>query len=236
VPDAADVVRLAAALIASNGGLAEGAGLPATPLYLRAPDVTAAPARRQSEAASCNDAVALRAAGAFDLDILAALHAACFADAWSVRAMAALLATPGTFALIAAAGGEPAGFVMARVAAEEAEVLSLCVLPAHRRGGIGRRLLDRAGALAVQRGAAALFLEVAEDDPGARQFYAASGFAQVGRRADYYRRPAGRRASALVLRRQLPNWSQRREDSVGDPLDFPLPPLDTARRKRNRLQ
>ncbi|MBX6324268.1 MAG: tRNA (adenosine(37)-N6)-threonylcarbamoyltransferase complex dimerization subunit type 1 TsaB [Rhodospirillaceae bacterium] len=43
VPDAADVARLAAALVAANGGRAEGAGLPASPVYLRAPDVGPAP-------------------------------------------------------------------------------------------------------------------------------------------------------------------------------------------------
>jgi tRNA threonylcarbamoyladenosine biosynthesis protein TsaB len=40
VPDAADVARLAAMLVARNGGRADGAGLPASPLYLRAPDVS----------------------------------------------------------------------------------------------------------------------------------------------------------------------------------------------------
>jgi tRNA threonylcarbamoyladenosine biosynthesis protein TsaB len=44
LPDAADVVRLAVQLVADNGGRTQGAGLPPRPLYLRAPEVTLAPA------------------------------------------------------------------------------------------------------------------------------------------------------------------------------------------------
>jgi tRNA threonylcarbamoyladenosine biosynthesis protein TsaB len=43
LPDAADVARIAVALVAGNGGRAQGVGLPASPLYLRAPDVSVVP-------------------------------------------------------------------------------------------------------------------------------------------------------------------------------------------------
>lgn len=128
--------------------------------------------------------------------------------------MAALLATPGTFALLALVEGQPAGFVMARVAAQEAEVLSLCVLLQHRRRGIGRSLLTEAGERARGRGAETMFLEVAEDDAGARRFYDAAGFVPVGRRPGYYRRAGGARAAALVLRRQLGHWSQPGQETL----------------------
>jgi [ribosomal protein S18]-alanine N-acetyltransferase len=151
-------------------------------------------------------AATLRDVGPFDVETLAALHAACFADAWSAAAMAALLTTPGTFSVLALTADQPAGFAMARVAAEDAEILSLCVLPRARRRGIGAALMVRVGASARQRGARAMFLEVAEDDSGARRFYQIAGFVEVGRRPGYYRRGDGRRANALVLRRQLEDW------------------------------
>jgi ribosomal-protein-alanine N-acetyltransferase len=46
---------------------------------------------------------------------------------------------------------------------------------------------------------APVILEVAADNPAARALYARAGFREVGRRRNYYRRPA-RRADALILR------------------------------------
>ncbi len=128
---------------------------------------------------------------------LAALHAAAFppADRWGADAIALMLDLPGTFAL-----HRPGqGFVLARVAAGEAEILTLAVHPEARRQGHGAALLAGAMASAVARGATAMFLEVAEGNAAARALYAAAGFAEVGRRRRYY--PDG--GDALVLRRDL---------------------------------
>ncbi len=139
-------------------------------------------------------------AGAAHLDLLAALHAACFEDAWDEGALVGLLATPGAFALIMNdAADEPAGFVIARAAAAECEMLSIGVVPEARRQGYGRHLLTAFVAHARELGAGELFLEVAEDNRPARALYATAGFAQVGRREGYYRGAAGARA-ALVMR------------------------------------
>ncbi len=128
---------------------------------------------------------------------LAALHAAAFppADRWGADAIALMLELPGTFAL-----HHPGqGFVLARVAAEEAEILTLAVHPDARRQGHGAALLMGAMAGAVARGATAMFLEVAEGNAAARALYAAAGFAEVGRRRRYY----ADGGDALVLRRDL---------------------------------
>jgi len=76
------------------------------------------------------------------------------------------------------------------------------VLPAWRRRGIGRALLDSVVAEAQRRRAGSLVLEVATENAPARLLYAACGFAQVGRRPRYYRRADGR-ADALILRRAV---------------------------------
>jgi ribosomal-protein-alanine N-acetyltransferase len=146
----------------------------------------------------------IRPLGAFELAALAALHAACFADAWEEAALAALLAMPGGFALIAEADAASGagGFVIARAAAGEAEILSLGVRPDLRRRGLGGALLQAAVAEATGRGAGRLFLEVAADNWPARALYLANGFAQVGKRPDYYRRP-GASALALVLAKDI---------------------------------
>ena len=141
--------------------------------------------------------ITVEAADAAHADALAAIHAAAFpaGERWDAGAMAGQLAQPGVFGFIAATGG----LVLARVAADEAEVLTLGVMPAARRTGLGRALLDQAMAAAAARGAAWMLLEVADANVAGRALYAASGFAVVGRRRRYY--PGG--GDALVLRAAL---------------------------------
>jgi [ribosomal protein S18]-alanine N-acetyltransferase len=130
-------------------------------------------------------------------DALAAIHAAAFreAEVWSAAVLAGQLAQPGNFALIDPAGG----MLLARVAADEAEILTLAVAPASRRGGIGLGLVAAAMRHAAADGAVAMFLEVASGNAAARALYEKAGFVRVGRRARYY--PQG--GDALVLRAEI---------------------------------
>ena len=123
---------------------------------------------------------------------MAAIHAAAFpsGDRWDMTAMADLLAMPGALGCIDARGG----FILARSAGGEAEILALAVLPEARRCGLGRALLD---CVLARTGGSPVFLEVAADNAAAMALYLAAGFAECGRRRDYY---AGGR-DALVLRR-----------------------------------
>lgn len=136
--------------------------------------------------------------------MVAALQQACFPeDPWDEASVATLTAPPAGFAVIALdVQDQPVGFVMARVAAEDAEILAIGVLPQARQGGVGRLLVEAAVAGSGDLGATALFLEVAEDNQAAWTLYKACGFFSVGRRPGYYKRPDGR-VAALVLRRNL---------------------------------
>ncbi|MEX0759370.1 MAG: ribosomal protein S18-alanine N-acetyltransferase [Tistlia sp.] len=146
----------------------------------------------------------VRPLAATDLDLLAGLHRDCFPhDPWNRRALAEVLAMPGAGGwLIAEAGESALGFLLVRRAADEAEILSFGVAPAHRREGLGGRLLETALAALAAQGAARLFLEVAIDNAAARRLYERLGFLQVGRRAGYLSAPDGPR-DALVLARRL---------------------------------
>ena len=108
---------------------------------------------------------------------LAVLHAACFPDPWNAAAISALLVAPGTFAY-----AHEDGFVLARVAGGEAEILTLAVAPAARGRGLGHALLRAAIVRAQELGAETMFLEVGADNPAARALYAALGFTKVGDR------------------------------------------------------
>ena len=128
---------------------------------------------------------------------LAAIHAACFSEreAWGAAAIGLQLAMPGAFGFVAG----DAGMILARIAADEAEVLTLAVLPEARRHGGGRALLAAVMAEARRRGAASLTLEVAIDNIAARTLYERADFTQIGRRNRYY----ADGADALVLRAVL---------------------------------
>jgi ribosomal-protein-alanine N-acetyltransferase len=121
--------------------------------------------------------------------VLAALHAASFppGECWDAPAMLVLLEMPGCFAgLHLRHGQEPCGMTLMRVAADEAELLSIAVLPAARGQGVGRVLLEEAMTEAQRRGAARMFLEVAAPNARALALYGSCGFAAVGRRRRYY--------------------------------------------------
>ena len=109
--------------------------------------------------------------------------------------MALQLAQPGGFGVIDPSGG----MVLARIAADEAEILTLAVLPACRRQGRATSLLREAARLAALAGVHALFLEVGLTNAPARALYSAAGFAAVGRRPHYY----ADGSDALVLRRAI---------------------------------
>ena len=142
--------------------------------------------------------------------VLAVLHQGIFSDSWDTDAFLSLLATPGTFGFIAVVEtGEnehqveyPAGFILLRVVADEAEIITLVVAPDHRRQGIAAALLARARVEARARGAARLFLEVGAGNIAASALYHRAGFKEAGLRPGYYRKGhdgKGRTEDAHVL-------------------------------------
>ncbi|WP_192499184.1 GNAT family N-acetyltransferase [Skermanella pratensis] len=152
-------------------------------------------------------AVRIKPAGLADCEVLGCLHSACFPeDPWSGAAIGRLLATPGMFSFLADVGepGEPrpVGFVLARVAAGEGEIITIGIEPAARRAGAGGALLDAAAGAARDCGAESLFLEVAEDNNPALRLYRRRKFLEIGRRPNYYRRIDGA-VAAIVMKLEL---------------------------------
>jgi ribosomal-protein-alanine N-acetyltransferase len=137
---------------------------------------------------------------------LAALHhQGGFARQWEPGECAALLADRSVVAegVFCGRSAEPCGFVMSRIAADEAEVLSIVVAGARRRSGLGQALLAAHLAQLAARGVTRLFLEVEEGNAAALALYRRFGFATVGRREGYYPKPDGSRIAALVMRLDL---------------------------------
>jgi [ribosomal protein S18]-alanine N-acetyltransferase len=136
---------------------------------------------------------------------VARLHGGSFARGWDQPEVARMLAdrTILSDGIFAAGIQQPFGFVMSRLAADEAEILTICIDPDQRGRGSSRLLLDRHMSHLVRRGIAALFLEVEAGNHPARALYRSSGFMQVGERPGYYPLPDGTRGLALILRRDL---------------------------------
>jgi ribosomal-protein-alanine N-acetyltransferase len=137
---------------------------------------------------------------------LAQLHARSFSVGWSEDEMERLLSDPTVITHLAREnGGRGAllGFLMSRVAADEAEILSVAVDPKARGRGIAGDLLRHHLARITARGSARIFLEVGEDNRPALRLYDKAGFREVGKRTGYYPKPGGGAVSALVLRREL---------------------------------
>jgi ribosomal-protein-alanine N-acetyltransferase len=129
--------------------------------------------------------------------VMAAIHATAFAtsDAWRAEVFSQQLGLPGVFGLLHPSGG----MILARVAADEAEILTLAVAPESRGIGIAAALLQQAAIISAAKGAAAIFLEVAVANIAARAAYDRAGFQLVGRRRAYY----ADASDALVLRLML---------------------------------
>lgn len=129
---------------------------------------------------------------------IAELAAEVLPEPWTAPQISSEIALPEGRVWVADRGGALAGFLIARRELDELHVLLVGVAGSRRRSGIGGRLLG--AALAAEPGLALAHLEVREGNAGARAFYRAQGFVEVGRRARHY--PGGE--AAILMTRGLP--------------------------------
>lgn len=137
---------------------------------------------------------------------IAQLHAQLFSPEWSEESIRGLLDHPASTAFLAVVAGQPpttVGFVMAQLAADEAEILSIGVDPAWQRKGVGRRLVEGVARAVRRAEASTLFLEVAADNDAAMELYRRAGFMGTGLRRGYYERPGAPPVDAVTLALKL---------------------------------
>jgi ribosomal-protein-alanine N-acetyltransferase len=149
-----------------------------------------------------------------DITAIAGIERRSFSDPWSESSFQELLAHSRMyFACVRqAAGGAPRpalGYVVAWFAGGQGEIANLAVDPDARGRGLGSRLLDAALDEARRHGVEEVFLEVRDSNTRARQLYESRGFAEVGRRRRYYRRPA---EDAVILRWKAAALAHRDSD------------------------
>lgn len=129
---------------------------------------------------------------------MAKIHADSFFKGWPAKDMEGHIQKDLCFGR-----GRPVeGFIILRHSDDQAEILTLAVDAQFRRQGIAREILDIAETELIELGVDTLFLEVAEDNEPAIEFYKKNNFTPIGKRPAYYRRAMGR-VAALTFRKRL---------------------------------
>ena len=125
-----------------------------------------------------------------------------YGEAWTAPQCAGLMPMPGVWLSLAQDGDGVVGFSLSRLVAGEAELLLLAVKRGSQGRGVGRLLLERFTVIARSRGAQRLHLEV-RDGNHALKLYEKAGFAEVGRRRNYYTGRDGQVYDAITLSRTI---------------------------------
>ena len=156
----------------------------------------------------------LRPAVEDDLSEIVRIERACFADPWTEESFRRLTAGEPAIFLVAVfpPNSAIAGYAIGFSVGEDAEVLNVAVDPSFRGKGLAGQMLDAVLIELAARGVRAAFLEVRESNSAARALYGSRGFAEIGRRVRYYRRPV---EDALVMRRILEVAEGDEERSAG---------------------
>ena len=134
--------------------------------------------------------VIIRLGAPADLGALLALVEKLPAAArWSSAQYSEMLAAQSRLVLVAEEEASIHGFLVAQTSTSDWELENIVVAAAHQRCGLGTKLLNELLERARRAGASNIFLEVRASNHGARAFYTQRGFAEIGRRPNYYTQP-----------------------------------------------
>ncbi len=139
-----------------------------------------------------------RANAGLYLDQVLETEGLCFSTPWSLGAFKAELGNELSRIWACLSRGRIIGHVCYWVIPGEIQVLNLAVHPAHRRTGVGTRLLACAVREGRERDAKEVWLEVRVNNLPARRMYETLGFREIGRRRRYYR-DTGEDAIVMML-------------------------------------
>jgi len=145
-----------------------------------------------------------------EAEALSALHRRAFDESegrwgrgWSAMELAVLAEAPGAILLVVGEADAPLGFALFRIAADEAELLTIATLPEARRRGVAAALLTHALPALGEAGANSIFLEVGATNAAAISLYEKAGFRQIATRRNYYAVSGGGREDALIYKMEI---------------------------------
>lgn len=136
---------------------------------------------------------------------MAQVHGTAFPDeqTWGAQQIEDLLCQTSVRARAIRQQGQIQSFLLVQTVADQAEILTLATAPSARRRGLAAALLADTESLLSRDGVTTWLLDVAEDNSGAVAFYRSLGFKADGRRAKYYKRPAGIRVDAILMSKPM---------------------------------
>ena len=130
---------------------------------------------------------------------VAALEKQCFSDPWSENSVASELNNPLSLWLVAVDDENLAGYVGSQTVMDETDMMNIAVDQRYRRQGIAQMLVEALVEQLKKAESRCLTLEVRISNAPAIALYEKLGFAQVGKRPNYYRNP---KEDALILRKE----------------------------------
>lgn len=131
---------------------------------------------------------------------VAELEKLCFSAPWSERSIASELQNEYSLWLVEEREGVAVAYVGSQSCPPEADVMNVAVAPEFRRQGIGEGLMVALMDALRDKGMESLTLEVRASNSPAISLYDRLGFAEVGRRPNYYTDPG---EDALIMRKEL---------------------------------
>jgi ribosomal-protein-alanine N-acetyltransferase len=137
------------------------------------------------------------------LDALLAIEVEAYPFPWTRGNFVDALAAGYVMRALVVPGGPLVGYYVAMPGVDEMHLLNVTVALLQQGRGHARRLLANVYAQARAHGASAVWLEVRESNARARALYLREGFAEAGRRRDYYPAPLGRHEDAILMTRTI---------------------------------
>ena len=133
---------------------------------------------------------------------VAALHAVSAHDPWPAHAYRSLLqqSTCLGLGICEETSDQLKAFLVCQMAVDTGDLLMVATHPDHRRKSLARTLIHALLKRLGERGAARLTLDVAADNERAIALYTSMGFAEDGRRPNYYTRGPSRMDAILMSR------------------------------------
>ena len=130
------------------------------------------------------------------------LHNKCLPDKdWTLESLQSMLSQDSVYSVIAKKDALEIGFCIYRIAADEAEIISIGVLENERMNGHATEILKETikkisdSNMNIRK----IFLEVAEDNLAAINLYLSAKFRKAGVRKKYYQRKNGERVDAVIM-------------------------------------
>ncbi len=145
----------------------------------------------------------MRIVGKAEAGILTDIHTECFPRYWNRQAFTDFFSVKDTFAILVENNEKSVAMAVYRVAFDQADIITIGVLPAWRRGGIAKMLLENMLDDCKKIGVKKIFLEVEDGNEAGLKLYEKTGFRQISRRKLYYQQLDGSLTDALVMEKRL---------------------------------